>query len=91
MRTIWTLTVVLAAGLALGGVGHAKGPVGKAKSAVDPDCSVGKAAKGAVERSTVGVGNRCKPGETARDVVGVDGNKKKHGKNDGPLNGRDND
>jgi hypothetical protein len=84
MRTIWTLTVALAATLTLASVTHADGPVGKAKDAVDPDCTVGKAAKGAVERSTVGVGNRCKPGETARDAVGID-NKKKRGKNDGPL------
>ena len=83
MRMIWTVTVALAATLTIGGVAYA-GPVAKTKDAVDPDCTVGKAAKGAVERGTVGVGNRCKPGETARDVVGVDG-KKKHGKNDGPL------
>jgi hypothetical protein len=65
------------------------GPVGKAKDAVDPDCTVGKAAKGAVERSTVGVGNRCKPAETARDAVGVDGKKKNRSKNDGPRKTRD--
>ena len=34
-----------------------------------------------VERGTVGVGNRCKPAETARDIVGVD---KKHDKGNGP-------
>ena len=83
MRMIWTVTVALAATLTIGGVAHA-GPVAKTKDAVDPDCTVGKAAKGAVERGTVGVGNRCKPAETARDAVGLD-NKKKHGKNDGPL------
>jgi len=89
MRTIWTVTVALAATLMVAGVAHA-GPVAKTKDAVDPDCTVGKAAKGAVERGTVGVGNRCKPGETARDVVGID-NKKKGGKNDGPLKNRGND
>lgn len=83
MRTIWTVAVALAATLALAHAANA-GPVAKTKDAVDPDCTVGKAAKGAVERGTVGVGNRCKPAETARDAVGID-NKKKHGKNDGPL------
>ena len=54
---------------------------GKAKDAVDPNCTVSKAAKGAAMKATVGVGNRCDAGETARDVTGVDGkiddNKKK--------------
>lgn len=45
----------------------------RAKEAVDPDCTVGKAAKGAAMKSTVGVGNRCGAAETARDVTGVDG------------------
>jgi hypothetical protein len=88
MRIVFLSTIALAATLSLTGGAHA-GPVNKAKNAVDPDCSVGKAAKGAVERSTVGVGNRCKPAETARDVVGVD--KKKHGKGDGPLKKQAND
>ena len=44
-----------------------------AKNAVDPDCTVEKAAKGAAMKATVGVGNRCDVGETARDVTGVDG------------------
>jgi hypothetical protein len=62
------------------------GPVDKAKNAVDPDCTVGKAVKGAAQRATIGVGNRCKPGETARDTVGLDGkDKKKDGDRDGPL------
>ena len=89
MRMIWTGAVALAATLTIGGVAYA-GPVAKTKDAVDPDCTVGKAAKGAAERGTVGVGNRCKPAETARDVVGADG-KKKHGKNDGPLKKQGND
>ena len=83
MRTIWTVTLALAATLMVAGVAHA-GPVAKTKDAVDPDCTVGKAAKGAAERATLGVGNRCKPAETARDVVGIDNNKK-GGKHDGPL------
>ena len=45
----------------------------KAQNAVDPDCNVQKAAKGAAMKATVGVGNRCGAGETARDVTGVDG------------------
>jgi hypothetical protein len=89
MRTIWTVAAALAATLTLAGVAFA-GPVAKTKDAVDPDCTVGKAVKGAAERAAVGVGNRCKPGETARDVVGID-NKKKSGKNDGPLKNRDGD
>jgi hypothetical protein len=79
MRTNWTPMVTLAATLTLAGVARA--------GVVDPHCTVGKAAKGAAERSTVGVGNRCKPAKTAKDAVGID-NKKKRGKNDGPLNNR---
>ena len=86
MRTTWMMTLALSWALTLGGVAHA-GPVGKAKDAVDPDCTVGKAVKGAAERSTVGVGNRCKPAETARDAVGVD---KKHNKDNGPIKKRSN-
>ena len=44
-----------------------------AKDAIDPDCTVEKAAKGAAMKATVGVGNRCDAAETARDVTGVDG------------------
>ena len=87
MRTTWMMTLALTGALTLAGIAHA-GPVGKTKDAVDPDCTVGKAVKGAVERSTVGVGNRCKPAETARDVVGVD---KKHDKGNGPVKKRTND
>lgn len=49
------------------------GPVEKAGNAVDPDCTPAKAATGAATRATVGVGNRCGVGETARDMAGVDG------------------
>ena len=45
----------------------------KAKDVADPNCTVSKAAKGAAMKSTVGVGNRCGVGETARDVTGTDG------------------
>lgn len=89
MRNIWIVTAALAATLAFAGVAHA-GPIAKTKDAIDPECTVGKAAKGAAERATVGVGNRCKPGETARDAVGID-NGSKHGKHNGPLNKKDND
>lgn len=41
--------------------------------AIDPDCTVEKAAKGAAMKAIVGVGNRCDAAETARDVSGVDG------------------
>lgn len=72
---IWK-TTLLAAALVAAVAGNAgAGPVSAAKDAVDPDCTVGKAVKGAAERATVGVGNRCKPGETARDAVGLDGKK----------------
>ena len=85
MRNIWTVTAALAATLAFAGIAHA-GPVKATKDAIDPDCTVGKAVKGAAERSTVGVGNRCKPGETARDAVGIDGKKK--GSGEGPVEKR---
>lgn len=66
--TIFLLGMSLASGVAL-----AEGIQGKAKDAVDPNCTVGKAAKGAAMKATVGVGNRCGAAETARDVAGVDG------------------
>lgn len=85
---IWK-TTLLAAALVAAVAGNAgAGPVSAAKDAVDPDGTVGKAVKGATERATVGVGNRCKPGETTRDAVGLDGKKdrdkreRKHKKND---------
>jgi hypothetical protein len=89
MRTTWMIALALTGALGLGGIAHA-GPVAKTKNAVDPDCTVGKAVKGAAERSTVGVGNRCKPAETARDVVGVD-NVKKPKKGNGPIKKPGND
>lgn len=68
LRTVLVLTMVLA-GPALA---DPKLP-GKAADAVDPDCTVEKAVKGAAMKATVGVGNRCDTAETARDVTGVDG------------------
>ena len=62
MRTTWMMTLALAGVLTLAGTAHA-GPVGAAKDAVDPDCTAGKAVKGAAERAAVGVGNRCKPAD----------------------------
>ena len=87
MRTTWMMTLALTATLTCAGNAHA-GPVGKTKDAVDPDCTVGKAVKGAAERAAVGVGNRCKTAETARDTLGVD---KKHDKDNGPVGKRRND
>lgn len=49
------------------------GPIDRAKDAVDPDCTVAKAAKGAARKAVIGIGNRCDVAETARDVTGVDG------------------
>jgi hypothetical protein len=72
--------------LALAGTALAAGPLEKAKDAVDPDCTVGKAAKGAATKAVVGVrGNRCDAGETMRDTIGIDD--RDHGKkdDDGPL------
>ena len=68
--TIRTLT--LGAVVALGATVATAGPLDKAKNAVDPDCTPGKAAKGAAMKATVGIGNRCGVAETARDVSGVD-------------------
>jgi hypothetical protein len=78
-RTLWTafIAAILAVGLA---ASAQAGPAKKAKEAVDPNCTAGKAVKDAAERATVGVGNRCKAGETMRDTLGVDGKHK-----DGPL------
>lgn len=39
---------------------------------VDPDCTAEKAAKSAAMKSTVGGGGRCKPGEAAKDTLGID-------------------
>ena len=54
---------------------------------IDPDCTPEKAAKGAAAKATVGVGGRCKPGETVKDAskraVGID-DKKRDG--DGIVN-----
>jgi len=71
--------------LAVAGPALAAGPLEKAKDAVDPDCTVGKAAKGAATKAVVGVrGNRCDAGETMRDTLGVDGRGNKND-DDGPL------
>lgn len=62
------------------------GPLDNAKNTVDPDCTPGRAAKGAAMRATVGIGNRCDVGETARDVTGIDDRVDGRNKNgDGPL------
>ena len=64
------LSAIFVTGVALAG------PVEKTREAVDPDCTPAKAAKGAAQRATVGVGNRCDVKETARDVTGTDGRHK---------------
>lgn len=50
---------------------------------LDPDCTAEKAAKGAAAKATIGVGGRCKPGETAKDTskraVGADDEKRDDG------------
>jgi hypothetical protein len=62
------------------------GPLEKAKDAVDPDCTIGKAVKGAATKALVGVrGNRCDAGETARDTLGVDDLERNDKDDDGPL------
>lgn len=63
--------------LMLGGAAHADGIVSKAKNAVDPDCTVEKAAKGAATKAVVGIGNRCDVAETTRDTLGIDDRDKK--------------
>jgi hypothetical protein len=80
--TIRTASLMALLALPLVGSALADGAVGKAKDAVDPDCTATKAAKGAAMKATVGVGNRCDVGETARDVTGIDGKGKK---DDGPI------
>ncbi len=86
-----TITVILA-GIFIVAIfaapAHA-GPVDKARNTIDPDCSVGKAVKGAAQRATIGVGNRCKPGKTARDTAGMDGNdRNKNADREGPIKRR---
>ncbi len=41
--------------------------------ALDPDCTAESAARNVAMQSTIGVGNRCGPGETVRDMTGTDG------------------
>jgi hypothetical protein len=56
---------------------------------LDPECTPEKAAKGAAAKATVGVGGRCKPGETVKDsgkrAVGAGDDKKKNGDDDGGV------
>jgi hypothetical protein len=73
VRTLGTMIVGLMIAFGIASTAQA-GPI-------DPDCTPGKAAKGAAQRATVGVGNRCKAGETAKDTLGIDNNKKKVTKN----------
>jgi hypothetical protein len=62
----------------------ADGIADKAKDAVDPDCTVGKAVKGAATKAVVGIrGNRCDVGETARDTLGIDDRERSKKSDDG--------
>ena len=45
---------------------------GTVKEVVDPECTAEKAAQNVVLKSTVGVGNRCTPGEAVRDSTELD-------------------
>jgi hypothetical protein len=81
-----SLAPALLVALTLAGASHADGVGSRVKDAIDPDCTVAKAAKGAATKAVVGVrGNRCDAGETMRDTLGIDD--RDHGKkdDDGPL------
>lgn len=77
------ITVMLVlAGPALGG------PLEKAKEAIDPDCTVAKAARGVASKAVVGArSNRCDVGETTRDVLDVD-DRDRENEDDGPFRRR---
>lgn len=92
MRYLTRMLPIAVAGLvALAAAQSTAGPLDKAKDAIDPDCTAGKAAKGAAMRATVGVGNRCTVAETARDVTGIDDRVDGRDKDqDGPLAKRKN-
>lgn len=87
------MAAALAAGLLVAltfAPAHADGIGSKAKNAIDPDCNVAKAARGAATKAVVGVrGNRCDLGETARDTLGIDDRDRKRD-DDGPLKKRRN-
>jgi hypothetical protein len=71
--------------LIIAGASHAGGVGSRAKDAVDPDCTAGKAARGAATKAVVGVrGNRCDVKETARDTLGID-DRDRNQEDDGPL------
>ncbi len=54
--TFWMLGLTLSSAVAFAGV-------------INPDCTPEKAAKGAAAKATIGVGGRCKPGETVKDTA----------------------
>jgi hypothetical protein len=84
------VAAVLVIAWALAGTAHADGIGSKAKNAIDPDCNVAKAARGAATKAVVGVrGNRCGVAETTRDTLGIDGRGNSRDKDgDGPLERR---
>ena len=61
MKLTWTLCVAVA--LVLPGCSSNGGGL------FDPDCTAEKAAKGAVAKSTIGIGGRCTPAEAAKDTA----------------------
>jgi uncharacterized low-complexity protein len=78
--------------LTLAGAAHAGGPGSRVRNAVDPDCTVTKAARGAATKAVVGVrGNRCDAGETMRDTLGIDDRDRGKKDDEGPLKKRRND
>ena len=79
-----TLSIVLGAALALAAAVASADPLDKAKDAVDPDCNLERAARGAAAKATVGVrSNRCDVAETTRDALGVDDRDSKKKDDDG--------
>jgi len=65
------------------------GPLENARDAVDPDCTVAKAARGAAGKAAIGVrSSRCDVAETTRDTLGIDDRNRK---NDGLLGRQDDD
>jgi hypothetical protein len=84
-RSVGFASALLAA-LTLAGPSHAGGVGARAKDALDPDCTVAKAAKGAATKAVVGVrGNRCDAGETMRDTLDIDDRDHGQKDDDGPL------
>jgi hypothetical protein len=81
-----SLAPALLVALTLAGASHADGVGSRARDALDPDCTVTKAARGVATKAVVGVrGNRCDAGETMRDTLGIDDRDRAKKDDDGPL------